>query len=140
MAKPLSTKARSPQAGDVIAFEYLWKHESQAGLVNGVKTRHCVIVRVSESGLVAVMPITGTQPTHGNTVQLQGGVLGLARASWIVTSEINVTIWPGHDLRRADPSQGAWWRYGQLTQARRDALADDLQDGLKRGRIAIVKR
>lgn len=140
MVKSSSTSPRPPRPGDVIAFEYLWSHERDVGLFNGVKTRHCVIVRVLDNGLVVIVPITGTKPTHANIIELRGGVLGLARASWIVTSDINITEWPGPDIRPAHPSQGAWWRYGSLSPSLRNKLFDALQDGLKRNVVAVVKR
>ena len=86
----------------MIEFAYLWTHERAAGLLEGVKDRRCVIVAVLDGGRrVAVMPITGTEPAHDDKIPLPGGVLGLERPSWIVTSELNITRWPGHDLRPA---------------------------------------
>lgn len=108
---PSLAEARGPERGDVIEFSYLWAHERAAGLLEGVKDRRCVIVAVLDSGRrVAVMPITGTEPIHEHKIALPGGALGLERPSWIVTSEFNLTRWPGHDLRPARRPSGAWWR------------------------------
>jgi hypothetical protein len=63
-----------------------------------------------------------------------------ARRSWIVTSELNMTVWPGHDLRPARTPSGAWWRYGCLSQALRDRVADAMQALIKAGRVNVVTR
>jgi hypothetical protein len=42
MATPSSAEA--PERGDVIEFSFLWKHERDAGLLEGVKERRCVVV------------------------------------------------------------------------------------------------
>jgi hypothetical protein len=132
---------RGPERGDVIEFSYLWAHEREAGLLEGVKDRRCVIVAVLEGGRrVAVMPITGTQPAHDHKIALPGGALGLERASWIVTSELNVTRWPGHDLRPAKKPSGAWWRYGRLSDALRGRLADAVQALVQAGQAKVVTR
>lgn len=141
MATPSSADARPPERGDVIEFSFLWKHEREAGLIEGVKDRRCVIVAILEGGRrVAVAPITGTEPAHDNKIPLSGGALGLERRSWIVTSELNITIWPGHDLRPARKSSGAWWRYGRLSNALRRRVADDMQALIRSGLANVVTR
>lgn len=141
MATPSSTDARAPEQGDVIEFSFLWKHERDAGLLEGVKDRRCVIVAVlAEGRRVVVLPITGTEPDHDKKVPLPGGVLGLERPSWIVTSELNVTVWPGHDLRPARMPSGAWWRYGRLSDALRRRVADEMQAVIQAGLANVVTR
>jgi len=141
MATPSSANTRAPERGDVIEFSFLWKHERDAGLLEGVKDRRCVIVSILENGRrVVVMPITGTEPDHGNKVPLPGGALGLARESWIVTSELNITLWPGHDLRPARRPSGAWWRYGRLSDALRKRVADATQALIRAGQVNAVTR
>ncbi|HEY5071235.1 MAG TPA: hypothetical protein VII63_04305 [Caulobacteraceae bacterium] len=80
------------------------------GLLEGVKDRRCVIAAILEGGRrVVVAPITGTEPDHAHKIPLAAGAFGLARRSWIVTSELNITVWPGHDLRPArEPSRTVW--------------------------------
>ncbi len=125
----------------MIEFSYLWAHERAAGLLEGVKDRRCVIVAVLENGRrVGVMPITGTEPTHDHKIPLSGGALGLERASWIVTCELNVTRWPGHDLRPAHKPSGAWWRYGRLSDTLRRRLADAVQAQVQAGQAKVVTR
>ena len=125
----------------MIEFSYLWKHEREAGLIEGVKDRRCVIVALLDEGeRVVVMPITGTEPAHEHKIPLPAGALGLARESWIVTSELNVTLWPGHDLRQARTPAGAWWRYGRLSDGLRQLVADALQSIIASGQANLVKR
>ncbi len=141
MATPSSADAHVPERGDVIEFSFLWKHERDAGLLEGVKDRRCVIVAILERGRrIVVMPITGTEPDHANKIPLSGGTFGLERQSWIVTSELNVTLWPGHDLRPAHMPNGAWWRYGRLSDALRQRLADAMQTLIRAGQVKIVTR
>jgi hypothetical protein len=141
MATPLSANTRAPERGDVIEFSFLWKHERDAGLLEGLKDRRCVIAALLEGGRrVVVMPITGTEPSHDHKIPLQGDAFGLERQSWIVTSELNITLWPGHDLRPARQPVGAWWRYGRLSDALRKRAADALQALLQAGQANVVTR
>jgi mRNA-degrading endonuclease toxin of MazEF toxin-antitoxin module len=141
MATSSSIDARLPERGDVIEFSFLWKHESQAGQVEGAKDRRCVVVSVLSGGRrVVVAPITGTEPAHANKLPLSGGALGLVRNSWIVTSELNVTSWPGHDLRPARSPMGAWWRYGRISDALRTRLADVVETLVKTNQANVTLR
>ena len=100
-----------------------------------------MIVAILEGGRrVAVMPITGAEPNHDHKIPLSGGALGLDRRSWIVTSELNVTSWPGHDLRPARKANGAWWRYGRLSDPLRQRVADEMQALIQAGQANLVTR
>lgn len=141
MATPSSADPRAPERGDVIEFSFLWRHERNAGLLEGVKDRRCVVVAILEEGRrVVVMPITGTEPDHDNKIPLPAGALGLERRSWIVTSELNITLWPGHDLRPAREPKGAWWRYGRLSDALRQRVAEAMQALIRSGQANVVTR
>lgn len=141
MATPSSTKPRAPERGDVIEFSFLWKHERDAGQLEGVKDRRCVVAAVlDDGGRIIVLPITGTEPSHDDKIPLAAGAFGLERRSWIVTSELNVTVWPGHDLRPARKPIGAWWRYGRLSDGKRTEVADALQSIIQAGRARLVTR
>jgi mRNA-degrading endonuclease toxin of MazEF toxin-antitoxin module len=140
MATP-SSELRAPERGDVIEFSFLWKHEREMGLLEGVKDRRCVVAAILESGRrVVVVPITGTAPDHAQKIPLPAGAFGLERRSWIVTSELNITVWPGHDLRPARKPSGTWWRYGRLSNALRRRLADALRDLIQAGQAKVVTR
>lgn len=100
-----------------------------------------MILAVLDSGQrVVVAPITGTEPAHDNKIPLSAGALGLERRSWIVTSELNVTAWPGHDLRPARQPRGAWWRYGRLSDGLRARLANEVQALIGSGQANVVGR
>jgi hypothetical protein len=136
-----SSLARPPAPGDIIEFCFLWKHEHDAGLIEGVKDRRCVVVAVLAGGKrVLVAPITSREPEHEHKISVPGAALGLDRQSWIVTSELNVTAWPGHDLRPARTPKGAWWRYGRLSDALRNELADQVGAQIKKRRAKVVSR
>lgn len=141
MATPSSTEPRRPERGDVIEFSFLWKHERDAGLLEGVKDRRCVVVAILDGGgRIVVAPITGTEPNHPDKIPLSPGALGLSRQSWIVTSQVNVSAWPGHDLRPARHPNGAWWRYGRLSDGLRVQLATAFQALVQAGRANLVTR
>jgi hypothetical protein len=141
MATPSSTEPRRPERGDVIEFSFLWSHERDAGLLDSPKTRRCVIVAVLEGGArVIVAPITSQEPEHQNWIQLSGRAFGLTRKSWIITSELNVSIWPGPDLRPAAAPSGAWWRYGRLSDDKKRELADAIEALVKYRRARVVSR
>lgn len=135
-----SSTDRAPAVGDVIEFSFLWKHEADQGLVEGVKDRRCVIVRVLPGPRVVVAPITGTDPGHDDKIPLRGGALGLVRPSWIVTSELNISDWPGYDLRSATHPNGAFWRYGRLSDRLRAMLASAIEGHIRDAKIRVTVR
>jgi hypothetical protein len=99
--------ARTPRAGDVIRYAYLWHHEAQAGQTEGVKDRPCAVVLRAddhETSHVLVVPITHVPPgDDSDAVELPAATkrrLGLDdERSWIVVSEANRFRWPGPDVR-----------------------------------------
>lgn len=139
MATPSSTD-RQPEAGDVIEFSFLWSHELAQGRVEGAKDRPCVIVRVLDGPRIVVAPITGTEPDRDHKIALSAGAFSLARTSWIVTSEINVSEWPGYDLRSATQPAGAFWRYGRLSDRLRAHLAEMVEHLIRSRQVKITPR
>lgn len=98
----------TPVPGLVIRYSYLWASEQARGREEGIKDRPCAIVLVAaeETGktVVTVLPITHSEPAdkrlaveipHATKRRLR---LDDAR-SWVVLTEANRFIWPGHDLR-----------------------------------------
>ena len=114
-----------PEVGLVISYSYLWRHESEAGQVEGRKERPCAIIIVlrKEDGadVVTVAPITHTPPRDPNVaIEIPLRVkrhLGLdSDRSWIVLNDFNEFIWPGYDLRRI-PARAGRYDYGFLPPA-----------------------
>lgn len=140
MPTPSSTDDRPPQVGDVIEFAFLWSHEQDQGRVEAAKDRRCVIIRVLDGPRIAVVPITSSEPEHDHKIALTAGALGLTRPSWIVTSEINVSDWPGYDLRPATQPNGAFWRYGRLSDRRRAQLADAVARLIRSRQVRVANR
>lgn len=110
----------TPKPGLVIRYAYLWKREAEAGLIEGVKDRPCVVVlavtRQKDSTRVVVAPITHSKPDdEAQTVKLTAATrrrLGLGEEdNWVVTNEVNVFRWPGPDLR---PTPTGRYEYGEL--------------------------
>ena len=89
---------------------------------------------------ITSLPITGTEPDHADKILLVPGALGLSRRSWIVTSEINVSDWPGHDLRPAKTAIGAYWRYGRLSDGLRARLAEAVSVLIRTGQARLSTR
>jgi len=60
----------TPEAGLVISYSYLWRHEHDAGAEEGRKNRPCVIILAVEkkdgNTLVTVAPITHSEPKGKN--------------------------------------------------------------------------
>lgn len=96
-----------PRIGLVVRYSYLWVEDHEKGLREGSKDRPCAIVlavrQIIETEVVYVVPITHSPQEHGHAVAIPWQVkrhLGLDDdLSWIVTTELNVFVWPGPDLR-----------------------------------------
>jgi hypothetical protein len=139
-----------PEPGLVIRYAYLWRREQEAGREEGVKDRPCAIVlalagKEDDRPRVVVLPVTHTppqSPTEG--VELPTAAkrrLGLdEERSWVVTSEANVFLWPGPDLRFL-PGQGPESAaYGVLPPDVFRVVRDRFLAGLQARRAATVPR
>jgi PemK-like, MazF-like toxin of type II toxin-antitoxin system len=111
-----------PQPGLVIHYEFLWRHEKQAGREHGRKRRPCAIVVTTriENGrdLVTVAPITHSAPnppSDGIEIPLKvKRHLGLDwQRAWVVVADLNEFTWPGFDLYPA-PGRSGRYDYGFL--------------------------
>lgn len=112
-----------PQNGLVISYAYLWRHEQEAGQVEGSKVRPCAIVLVTAAGAtggqtVLVVPVTHSLPADtAQAVELPPRVKQHLRLddapSWVVCSEVNMFLWPGYDLRPV-PGTPDVYAYGLL--------------------------
>jgi hypothetical protein len=113
-----------PVAGLVIRYGYLWRREYLEGRDEGRKDRPCAIVaalRVDENGdtRALVLPITHSPPENPDlAVEIPPKVKSRLQLdddrSWVVLTEWNEFVWPGHDLRRRPGSTDASVAYGML--------------------------
>jgi hypothetical protein len=110
-----------PEPGLVIHYSYLWHLEQKAGSEEGRKNRPAVMLlalkTAAEQTRVVVLPITHHKPLNvDDAVEIPQTIkahlkLDDAR-SWIVTTEANSFLWPGHDLHKIPGKQG--YAYGFL--------------------------
>ncbi|MEA1831211.1 hypothetical protein U8607_03860 [Methylobacterium durans] len=143
-----------PQPGLVLCYAYLWRRESEAGLLEGRKDRPAVVVLarrdIGPSTLLYVAPVTHSAPAQREeAVEIPPSVkrhLGMdAAPSYIVATEVNVFVWPGPDLRpvrQGGPasSETAPCFYGYLPRGVFRALKDALLLNRQAGNAHVVKR
>lgn len=112
-----------PVPGLVIRYSYLWASEHARGQEEGLKDRPCAVVLVvagrAGEQIVVVLPITHTPPADPlGAVEIPAGTkrrLGLDdERSWVVLTEANRFVWPGPDLRPAEPGNAESVAYGPL--------------------------
>lgn len=109
----------TPRPGLVIHFSYLWRNEFERGEEAGRKSRPVLILSVRDDlpKRIIVLPITHTEPPVGRGILIPPRVkdhLGLdAEKSWIIIDDLNVTDWPGYDLRPV-PGLARQYEYGEL--------------------------
>jgi hypothetical protein len=96
----------------VLRYAFLWSHEANAGRDEGSKERPCAVLMtvVDKKGetVVTLLPVTHSPPDDPElAVELPTATktrLGLDdERSWIVLTEANRFVWPGPDLRPAQP-------------------------------------
>jgi len=95
----------------VISYAYVWDREARGGQEEGRKNRPCVIALAVErqpdgETFVTVLPVTHRAPDDAAAgVEIPRAVkqhLGLDdQRSWVVVSQGDQFVWPGHDLRKA---------------------------------------
>ncbi len=138
----------TPDPGLVISYAYLWEQESQQGLVEGRKTRPCVLILAVEAHMgstrVTVAPITHRPPTDKTSaIEIPARIkqhLGLDdAASWVVISEVNQFIWPGYDLRPI-AGHSDKYAYGFLPPHLFEKLRSTLVERVHHQRIVTVER
>jgi hypothetical protein len=138
---------KAPQAGMVLHYSFLWKHEAKRGQDEGVKDRPVVVLVLLVDGEeVLVAPIT-TKPADAGAVAIEvpqrvRDHLGLdAEQSWISLDTLNRFVWPGPDLRAAPRSNPASTLYGYIPQTLLDAARTAAMAALtKRVPGLIVRR
>ena len=117
-----------PEAGLVLQYSFLWRHEATKGREEGAKDRPVVvIVLLSDGEEVVVAPITTKQPEVGDdaAIEVPSRVrmhLGLdAKRCWISVATLNRFVWPGPDLRAIPGRTPASAVYGFIPQRLLDA-------------------
>jgi hypothetical protein len=136
-----------PQAGMVLHYSFLWKHEAERGRNEGAKDRPVVVVVLLADGEeVVVAPITTKPPEPGATaIETPARVrahLGLdAAQSWISIATLNRFVWPGPDLRAVPGSAPSTALYGFMPQKLLDAVKSATMTELaKRAPGLVVRR
>jgi hypothetical protein len=122
-----------PEPGLVIAYDYLWRHEHEAGRDYGSKIRPCAIVVAVENNSgateVVVAPITHLEPMPPSQgIEIPPKVkqhLGLDHdRSWVIVNDLNVFTWPGFDLHPVPNAGAGIYHYGFLPPKLHRAIAE----------------
>lgn len=130
-----------PEAGLVISYSYLWRHEAEKGLEEGRKDRPCAVILATRGNRVYVAPITHSPPTGSEAIEIPMSIkkqIGLDdERSWLVTSEVNEFQWPGLDLRPISRQQPSRSVYGKLPPNFTNQVKQEIQ---KHARAHSLKR
>lgn len=136
-----------PQAGMVLHYSFLWKHEAERGQSEGAKDLPVVVVVLLADGEeVVVAPITTKAPEpDAPAIEAPSRVrahLKLdAAQSWISLATLDRFVWPGPDLRAVPGSNPAKALYGFIPQKLLDVVKTTTMTELsKRVPGSIVKR
>lgn len=136
-----------PEAGLVLRYSFLWRHEADLGREEGAKDRPVVVlVLLADGEEVVVAPITTLPPDQGApAVEIPAQVrahLGLnAERCWISAATLNRFVWPGPDLRAVPGKHPATSVYGYIPQILLDAVkAVALAELSKRVPGLVVRR
>lgn len=137
---------KTPQAGMVLHYSFLWKHEAERGQDEGAKDRPVVVlVLLADGEEVVVAPMTTVPPDQGApAVEIPQRVrahLGLdADRSWISVATLNRFVWPGPDLRPVPGSNPAHALYGFIPQKLLDAAKQSAMAELAKRVPGLVVR
>ena len=94
-----------PQAGDLIWYFYLWRHEHNRGDEDGSKLRPCMVVGSYRSAgrlRVLMVPLTTRDYSPAASIPLPPRFIeafGLDDRSRIVWDDVNDFAWVGPDVR-----------------------------------------
>jgi hypothetical protein len=142
----------APLPGLVLSYSYLWADQAKKGKEEGLKVRPAAIVLarrdIGPSELVYVVPITHSPPGDGerHKIAIPAAVkkrLGLDEsASWVDTTELNVFVWPGPDLRpiRDHHDANSPCFYGYLPTKLFDRIKTALALNYEERRVRAVAR
>lgn len=137
-----------PHPGLVICYEFLWSHEHDAGMAEGLKRRPCVVVLAVKdqqgSTVVTVAPVTHSEPRdprHGVEIPRRlKEHLGLDdKRSWIIATDLNEFIWPGEHVFPVPGGRLDQYDYGTITQSLLSMVTQRIAD-LARDEVHRVHR
>ena len=138
-----------PEPGLVLSYAYLWRHEHNRGLEEGLKARPCAVVLAAQTQegktMVTVAPITHRPPSDPTrAILLPAAVkrhLGLdEEASWIIADEVNRFAWPGPDLRPVSRHDVDQFAYGFLPEDLFEALRALMLALFRAGTLRVTPR
>jgi hypothetical protein len=138
-----------PEPGLVLSYAYLWRHEHNRGLEEGVKARPCVVVlairQQNDRIAVTVVPITHRPPDDpARAVELRAPIKHRLRlddaASWIIADEVNRFFWPGPDLRPVSRHEPDRFDYGFLPEDVFGTLRDRVVALYREGAVRVTPR
>jgi len=136
------------EAGLVINYRFLWSHDKNRGLEEGVKDRPCVVIAINKmengNSKVLVLPITHTPPEKGmeeSKVKIPSALkkhLGMDAAdSWISITEVNKFTWVGPDY---SPTPRGNSHYGFIPSGLFGKIQDQFLAKVSRQLVKIINR
>ena len=138
-----------PVPGLVIRYSYLWAEEYGRGQEEGTKDRPCAVILVTGDAAghrsATVLPITHAPPSNPSlAIEIPAATkqrLGLdEERSWVLLTEANRFIWPGPDLRPANPGDLSSVAYGPLPFALFERIRQRFIAVIKARRARLVPR
>lgn len=120
-------KLPEPKPGSVIRYSYLWFDERRRGAMEGRKDRPAMILAVAvvktggETEVLA-LAITHARPrSPEQAVEIPATIcrqLGLDdERAFVVTTEANIFVWPGPDIRAVPGRATTTPFYGQMPRS-----------------------
>lgn len=138
-----------PEPGLVVSYAYLWRHEHNRGLEEGLKDRPCLIVLAVHRAENAPPRVTVAAITH---IPPQSDAFALEvppkakqhlglddERSWIVLDEVNQFDWPGFDLRPV-PGSSDRFAYGFVPPKLFAAARAKLLEANARRKVKVIPR
>jgi hypothetical protein len=139
-----------PPPGSIIHCAYLWADEHEAGREEGRKDRPALVLALAVSTEahethVLVLAVTHMPPRDRRDAipfpEAEKRRHGLDDIpAWIVTTEGNLFVWPGPDMRPIPGRPTSTRIYGQVSSALLQRLARAYRGNRERQRSRLVAR